>query len=124
MIFAGNEGDRGDRRSRIYIAGLASKAVYDLSEGAKSTDEVCKKAWALLNARYSAIKHDQWDGFSFFEHPKDSALFKPREGRQDDDRFCVFAVKGTSGLADWLDNLDAGDDVTASFPHHSWHLHV
>ncbi|GFZ45951.1 hypothetical protein JCM24511_03684 [Saitozyma sp. JCM 24511] len=111
-----------DRRSRIYDAALASKAVYTLSEnlfGGQIPDPNAVRSLELLEERYVINKQNFYD-FSPADHPRDSILLEPKDaGARGDGNangdggkrgkgFWVFAVKGTATAQDWIDDFDAG----------------
>lgn len=117
-----------DRRSRIYDAALASKAVYTLSEnlfGGQIPDPNAVRSLELLEERYVINKQNFYD-FSPADHPRDSILLEPKDaGARGDGNangdggkrgkgFWVFAVKGTATAQDWIDDFDAGRNVSAS----------
>jgi hypothetical protein len=106
---------------------LASKAVYTLSEnlfGGQIPDPNAVRSLELLEERYVINKQNFYD-FSPADHPRDSILLEPKDAGARGEHlggtgkgFWVFAVKGTATAQDWIDDFDAGRNVSANASGH------
>lgn len=114
----GNSPSHAHLHLRIYHALLASKAVYSLAESLLAPSEFTTSCINIMKKWYTTDmkKYNHFD-LTFKEHTKDALLFEPLAGdkggmwKEGQEKFYIFAVKGTVTPRDWRDNLDSGDHV-------------